>query len=269
MLGILLSLVALCRAEGFLFLILFPFVFVIFNKVNLKNIQRLLVIVLFSLLTMSPWWIRNYKVFKTFIPISTFGGYNFLSDCGAHPLKEQGYWSGLSKLFFEYDNKKEHEVIVDKMLYKEKIKNVLQHPIDGIKLVIKNFLILHYFTSFPRSDRFDPVYGVMLIFTIIGLYLLLCKKNSNLLKVVFYSLFTIYFSFVVAYSFYSSDPRMRNSIEPIFIILASFGITKLFKVNKRMAFYTLLVSIIVNVLLFFTYSSYIKPFIFMILNKFF
>ena len=75
--GILLGLSALTR-EGAL-LVLFGFLIwhVIFSKNLLLSLKRWWVLALFTLLTISPWTMRNYLVFGKLVPVATNGGINF------------------------------------------------------------------------------------------------------------------------------------------------------------------------------------------------
>jgi len=259
--GIFLMLPALCRAEGIALVIFFPIFFFLTKKINQSTIQRFLLIFSFSILTILPWWIRNYRVHKQFILVSTHGGLSFLGDSGAHQLKQEGYWKFLESYFPSTPKKiLERETYYEKIYYKKKIQHILEYPLDLFKIIIKNFLILHYFTSFPQSNRFDPVYGFILCFTFIGIFFLVKKGKEYPFKFLIYYLFMVYFGFALIYSFYTSDPRMRNSIEPILIILASYGLNSIFeKVNKKVAIFILGLTISINMLLFFTFSNQVRP----------
>lgn len=264
-LGIFLVLPALQRAEGIILFIFFPIFFFLTNRINYSNIKRFLLIFSSGVIIMLPWWIRNYTIHGRFVLTSTHGGVNFLCDSGAHPLKKGSH-------LFDFVEKKyrlnelsgkeyvKNESYYEKILYKEKIDYALRYPINILKIVIKNYLILHYFTSFPRSNRFDPVYGVILCFTLIGIFFLVKNWKEYPFKFLIYYLFMIYFGFALTYSFYVSDPRMRNSIEPILIILASYGLKSIFE-NKKKSIAILYLGLIlsINVFLFFSYSNYVRP----------
>lgn len=75
--GILLGLCALTRESGVLVLFGFLIWLVLVHKNVARSLKRWWLLALFALITISPWTIRNYFVFKKLVPITTNGGINF------------------------------------------------------------------------------------------------------------------------------------------------------------------------------------------------
>ncbi len=100
--GLLLGLASLTisYSSPFFYPFLLLWVFLIYKK-NLSNIFKTFTTIIFILtIIISIWTIRNYIVFKEFIPISTAGGLRFW---GGNNSRSQGVWvpwSGSARFYF-------------------------------------------------------------------------------------------------------------------------------------------------------------------------
>lgn len=74
--GIILGLLILTRPTAIIF-ILPIIVWLLFRNLNLKSIGRVVLLILFLLITLLPWNVRNYKIYNQFVFSYTDGGMNF------------------------------------------------------------------------------------------------------------------------------------------------------------------------------------------------
>lgn len=97
------------------------------NKNRIHLIKSFCIFLLGSLLIFSPWWIRNYKVFDKFVPLSTNGGFNFwLANVqlpeGNNPSNESIKWS-------------KDELSISKMGYRLGFQGIKSNPVQFIKQI--------------------------------------------------------------------------------------------------------------------------------------
>lgn len=76
LIGIIFGFISLTRAASLSFIVPILMWF-LWKNINAKSFAQVLIIVLFFALTLSPWTIRNYKVYNQFVPIYTDGGISF------------------------------------------------------------------------------------------------------------------------------------------------------------------------------------------------
>ena len=78
--GVLLGITTLCKAAGQLMIALVVLLIFVATKLSLKQRASLAVLTIVGfLVVMSPWVIRNYVKYNTFIPTGTLFGFNFLT----------------------------------------------------------------------------------------------------------------------------------------------------------------------------------------------
>ena len=75
--GILLGFSSLTREAGLSVLIGFLIWFIVTDRNVWTSLKRWWFMALFALIVIAPWTIRNYRIFGSFVPVSTNGGINF------------------------------------------------------------------------------------------------------------------------------------------------------------------------------------------------
>src|SRR3989338_6652055 len=144
LLGLLLGLLVLVRAN--LGVLLFPFLLAFYFK---KQFLHLLFFLLLFAAVLTPWTIRNYSIYHSFIPTAVVSGNNFLA--GNHP-KASGE---LDDSRYEFVKKyKSYDLITaDKQMFKDTLLYIIQNPAHFAKLTI--YLTSTYF-SFLRPTGWWP-----------------------------------------------------------------------------------------------------------------
>jgi len=110
--------------------------------------KRLSVFVVFFALTISPWTLRNYYLFHSFIPISTNGGFNFYLGNNPQATGEYNYESDAKiKWPHPLNNESPEELLLleveaARIGYKKGINYILHNPDHFFRLALKKFVLL-------------------------------------------------------------------------------------------------------------------------------
>ena len=203
----------------------------IFYKISLKKI---LLILLISLITISPYLIRNIIVFET-VTITKTTGYNFWK--GSHPDAKGLEGSeiindSLQKQIDKIPKDKFYGLNFDNLFLNEAIKNIKKDPIRYLTLFIKkavSFLFIDI--NSPNPDYYNPLHYIpVLLFGITSLIGIgLSDKKSYKLNY----LILIFFFYVFIFSTVSILPRYKLIILPIQIIFTSVLIESFKKLIYR------------------------------------
>lgn len=157
LLGIITGILALTKP----FMLLFPGVLFLIDLVQrgeLKaGLQKAVVVTVFMILTICPWTIRNYLVFREFIPISTNGGITlYLNN---NPYAE-GHWQDPFKLpgspLARYKDEETgfwDELAVDKLGKQLAMEWIKENPGQFLSLGLKKLYYVYY-------DSWDVYYAV-------------------------------------------------------------------------------------------------------------
>lgn len=172
------------------------------------------------LLAVSPWWIRNYRIFNHFVPFSTEGGYTMW--VGNNPLSTGGGDcpnSNAPKGLTELERDKWH--------YNQAIQYIRAHPrrtihMMGVKLR-RLWAIVPQVGGFYLKLLFLLIYVPLFSLTILGLwmYRFRLKDFAPILGLcIFYSIVQPIFHAVIRY---------RLPLEPYFISISSLALFALIK----------------------------------------
>ncbi|MBU1864227.1 MAG: glycosyltransferase family 39 protein [Candidatus Omnitrophica bacterium] len=172
----------------------------------------------------TPWMMRNYRVHKSFVFITTEAGYQIFAS--NNPLANgAGVWQpGVYERFTkEYGTiVKQHPQEVDrqKYLFKEGLRFIKNNPKRYLWLMGDKFM--WFWNAFPHTMFRDKIvsglsYGILLPFFILGFFQTLFKRDRKLLLFHF---IVLYFTFIHCTFSYGSL-RFRLPIEPYIIILAA------------------------------------------------
>ena len=239
------GLLILLRRE-FMFIVIFSSFYLFFYfKLSIKNI---LLIFLISLITISPYLVRNYLIFEKVIIHSSFGfnlwkGNNPNSKVGGSFIVEQNLQDKIDKV----KKNKSYRFNFDKIFLDEAIKNIKKNPERYLALYIKR-AASYYFIDLESSKSRDynpvPIISIDVlkplllplhympivilgITSLIGIFLS-DKKSYQLNYLIFIILFYIF-----VFSFFSIMPRYKLYIIPLQIIFTNIFVNYVIKKYKR------------------------------------
>jgi len=223
--GVILGLANLTRSTLF-FYPLFLIVFILlFEKEWKKKISSIGMIFLISGLIVLPWTIRNYNVFGRFLLINTGAGELFWSGTYVP-------WDGICKHgrdehFYNLFNLK-NPVDNERKMFQEGLKNIKENPLGFVKLSIKKFSRF-WFKPIGQelTEKKYYILGKLLflpqiILTLLFLYGIITFYIPLLLPIV-----TIFIYFGVMHNLLAPLTRYRLPLEPLFIVFAVAGLSKL------------------------------------------
>ena len=225
------GLLILLRQEFVAILVLSLLYAFIFYKIRLKEIFLILLI---SLITISPYLIRNIVVFETFT-ITKTTGYNFWK--GSHPdakgLEGSEIISdSLQKKIDKIPKNKFYGLNFDNLFLNEAIKNIKGDPTRYLTLFIKKaFSFLFIDINSPNPDYYNPLHYIpVLLFGITALIGIgLSDKKSSKLNY----LILMFFFYVFIFSTVSILPRYKLIILPLQIIFTGILIESFKKLISR------------------------------------
>lgn len=201
------------------------------------------IIVMMTVVVMSPWWIRNAIRYHEFIAVSNYGSYEFY--LGNNPL------TVTDKYFYYAQPSYDPEVKarIDKLpiLEQEKeykqlaVSYIVQHPVLFMQRTFEKEKNLFWQPVQPIEAQAYKIKGAPLDkwYLLLGLSgvllsLLSWRKYSFLL------LFIVYYSFIVSMFTVVEGARYRLPVMPAMILLGSLvlvmafkGIGRLVRVNRR------------------------------------
>jgi len=216
-----------------------------------KAVKYCIVMLAGFILTILPWTMRNFVVYKTFIPINIQAGLVFL---GSNNSLSQGKFNDQWK---EHSPKWEEYIRLPEL---ESNKALFELGLDWLKkrtffqliklYFLKTCTFFYPFLSEP-STKYDLTFGIILPFWLLGIYLSIKTVNrQNLLMV-----FVILVYYIQTLIFYANE-RLRSPITPYMIILAATGIESIYnRFKNKMHNYILFGSWIVFNILLYSYSQ--------------
>ena len=230
MFSLLSGLLILLRGEFYAILILTLF-YLFFKKIKIKNI---FLIILITLITVSPYVVRNIIVFEKFIMMKSFG-YNIWK--GNHPYAMENSLVVGAEIVEEDFQKKLDSVPRDKFLrinfdnlFMDKaIENIKKNPTGHIILFFKkaaSFLLVDLRSPDPNYYNVAHYLPILLIgiTSLLGIGFTFRKKSDlNYLILIF-------FAYVFIFSTVSVLPRYKLIILPMQIIFTTVFIER---VKKR------------------------------------
>ncbi len=217
----------LTRGEFILILIPTLIYKLIFKKINILNLIKILLI---SFIIVSPYLVRNYINFEK-IHIANVTGYALWK--GNNPsLKVEGFENFnkfeniKSKLEnIPYDNF--YETKRDNIFFKAAMKNILGKPDVYLLLYIKKIFSFYFFdinSTYKNYYHFMHIIPIALIsiLSLPGLVIFLRSKNFHQRYLMIYLVI-----YILIFSLFFILPRYKLAILPIQIILSTFSINYL------------------------------------------
>lgn len=205
---------------------------VCFHILNLKEnltlrFKKIIFLFIGFFLSLSPWIIRNFKIFHKFVPGTTMGGWVFWE--GNNPYSKGGPCSYFPEGILEIDELKR-----DKLLYKMTLEVIRSNPKRFLWLLQNKFK--RFWNVVPNAPEFREKFlyrfislfsfGIMMPFFITGFFITLKNKKAQFLHslIVFFTIFHMLFL---------SSIRYRLPIEPFYIIFSMHSLLQLTKLTKR------------------------------------
>ena len=225
-LGFVAGLLILVSREFTAIVVLTSLYLFLFCKISYKKITLILLI---TIITISPYLVRNYLIFDKFIIHAGFG-YNLWK--GNNPKsKVQGFETADKNLKYNIDKipkDKFYRINENKIYMNEAINNIKNDPKRYLVLYIKkatSFFFIDSESSYP--NYYNPIHYIpilVLAFTsLIGIFLS-NKKSSD-----FNYLLLIFSFYLFTFSIFSILPRYKIYIIPFQIIFSNIFITHVIK----------------------------------------
>ena len=232
------GLLMLLRGEFYLVFIISLFYLLIFKKLQ---IEKIIIILMLSLIVISPYLVRNYFAFNKITLIKSIG-YNLWK--GNNPIaKVEGVESPTAYSYNDIDKKINklskdylYEFHLDELLLKESLNYIFKEPFLFVKRFLKKFLSFFYFNiNSDNPNYYHPLFFIPVFFTsifssigiIISLKDLNYKKGYLLLYLVLtLSIFSLFFIL----------PRYKLIILPIQLIFMNYFFIECFKKLKLKKF---------------------------------
>ena len=219
------GLLILTRREFVIFFIVTNFFLFFFSKINLKKI---LLIIIFTSLTVSPYIIRNYKIFDKVIIQAGFGynvwkAYNPLAKVeGSLVLSEE-----LKIKLNNVEKDKFYRINEDRVYLNQAITYLLNDPLKYFKLYFLR-LFSYYFVDFNSSEsnyyNFFHIFPNIFLSILVTLGLFKYDKKS----LIFNYLMLIFMLYLFIISSFAVLPRYKLYLLPFQII---FSLEYLRKIN--------------------------------------
>lgn len=240
--GLILGLATLARFIMFFFpIFLLPVLYLIFRNKR-KTFTYFLLILIGVAIFVSPWIIRNYIIYDTFI-LGRLGG-GEIYWMGSY-VPWDGEWFGYIEPFLSLCPKAKSAIEGEKCLTRLAIENIKENPF-GVGLIwlkkpLKVFLVpegFEFISTFAAKLKINATFAKMsylsiylsgVIFAILGLKDLFYTKSKIALS---FGILVIYYTLMLL----PLNPVFRYQIPlfPILSILASFGFYKFyFKINPK------------------------------------
>tara|TARA_Y100000590_G_scaffold426042_1_gene534648 strand:- start:3100 stop:4320 length:1221 start_codon:yes stop_codon:yes gene_type:complete len=226
------GLLILTRREFVAIFILSCFYLFIFNKLAIK---RILIIVLITLITVSPYLIRNALIFEK-ITIQAGFGYNVWKANNPNSKVEGSTFidDNLQKQIDKVTKDRFYRINEDKIFLNQAIKNIKENPRRYFILYFKkiaSFLFIDINSSEPNYyNPFHYLPIILITLTSLGGIIVSDKKSLNLNYLIL-----IFFFYIFLFSFFAILPRYKLSIIPLQIIFTGIVIEYIY--NKYFSSY--------------------------------
>ncbi len=238
LIGALIGLGTLTRPTLIFFISVYFFYHWFSSKSRKNYLTGCATVLICAVLVLTPWTIRNYKIHKRFIFITTTSAEQFWR--GNNALASGTSFTQNGKTMAEIAPKefldklyKMNEIEQYDFLYHETFKFIASHPAFFVKITLKKFYYFWWFSPqtgllYPGlwTQLYKPYY--IAIFSLFALGVYLGIKRSELLNrmaIISILLFMLFIS--SANSLYYVESRHRWAVEPFMLIFSSYAIMSL------------------------------------------
>lgn len=232
--GVSFGLSALTREAGLILLFALLVWYLLVHRSIRAALARWSVVVLFAVLVISPWTIRNYTVFKTFVPISSNGGVNF--HIGNNPQATGGFeWRLPPGAKWDVASPNgEAELEASVLGYRAGLRFIADNPLRFAELTAKRICLLfcppvvNISLDAPLSKllfrlAWIAMYFLLLVFSLAALRYI--RGQRGRLWALFY-LFILSQSLPYFITFVGS--RYQLPLVPLMALMAAYGACRIF-----------------------------------------
>ena len=230
------GLLILLRGEFFIFY----FFSVFFIYLKYKNFKKIILSIIVCLLVVSPYLIRNYKIFNV-ITITKSGGYNLLKGNNPKSLVEgKAMMGSVREVVPEVKEKldaipfgEKYDLYFDQILLNQAILFIKKDPIRYINLFLKKFvafLIIDFNSTYPNYYSIFHIIPKLILglATLISISLYFRFKGGIYDYLVYF-----YFMNIGLFSIFFILPRYSLPLLPIQIMISLCLLKKYFNKNKK------------------------------------
>lgn len=201
-----------------------------------------------------PWTVRNYKVFRAFVPTTTTQGIALYTSY--HPLKGKIYGFVAKDDTTKKAGSLSSEAEQSRFLTQETIKLIKRNPSSFFKLL--GLKMAYLFSPFDwelirNGAIYNYLYAFYLPFFVIGSFALLRRFNE--LSPLYLPVVNMILTSVIFFGI----PRFRIPIEPYMIILSSAAIINIYeRISRKKLFVSFLSIFLLGNLLLYLNSFTVK-----------
>lgn len=239
----LLAVILFAVVFGFAVLVRTPALFLVFPFmgyfISQKYWKELGIFLTALVLVFTPWTVRNYSIYHTFIPTNLAFGYDLLA--GNHP----GATGELEPYEGNAAFMKEGRIEGNKLALKESLGFIFSHPVEFLEITLKRISIYFSFarptgfwfhlegTSKALTLVFSAVYSVILfVFGFWGMYQMkqLNVDERSRAKLLFWMLLMMPLAIVGIIV----ETRYRFLVYPFFAIFAGYGLVDIWRKREEL-----------------------------------
>ncbi len=213
------GLLILLRGEFRIIFVVSIFYLFLFFKIPIKKI---FLIFLITLVTTSPYLIRNFIIFGKITVVET-SGYNLWKGNHPHALQNsrvegsEMVSENLKKLNDSIPRDKFYRINRDKLFFDQAIKNIIKKPLEYLIFSLKKAISFQFIILDSMDPRFwNPLHYLPLL--LLGVTSLIGLILSDKKSYKFNYLILIFFIIIIIFSMVSILPRYKLIILPFQII---------------------------------------------------
>lgn len=233
LLGVVLGLAALTVPTVLAF-VPFALVWILFRhrRLSFEYFLTSSLVFLCLVLTLSPWLLRNYKIYHKPFVIATNGGYNFWMGNNQWATASSGNMIQKPAYLREKLENAQSDTEKEAIYYQDAFEFIRSHPGRFVSLTFKKALNLWRLfpapgTGYKTKALLSKIvgamsYGPVLVLVVLGLIFSWREKKKYCLLFIL-----LFFSFTMIYAFFIAKVRFRLPLDVYLIVLASYGAWRL------------------------------------------
>lgn len=242
LLGILIGLGSLVRGTSIICLpIAIIYYFLVLPLKKAQIFKKISVAFLFTLLVLSPWWIRNYLIFKQPVYMTTesmgytlWVGFNEKATGTLYTREGKTQWEEAPGDLKERILGQRDEIAQQAVFRKEALNFIQKNPMRSLALYFKRILYFWWFT--PTQGLFYPTiyfkiyklfYIIYLVFFFYGFSCIF--RDTTITKSSIFLLISIMFALSLLQGLYYVEGRHRWEVEPLLLLFTSYGLQNLLR----------------------------------------